>query len=62
MDVRRLDILGGIVQNRLTDPQLSEVEVVIEEAAILEDGVAKVMEVTKSTGVAGKLELLQRTW
>ena len=32
----------------------------MEEAAILEDGVAKVMEVTKSTGVAGKLELLQR--
>ena len=31
----------------------------MEEAAILEDGVAKVMEVTKSTGVAGKLELLQ---
>ncbi|TMW80125.1 hypothetical protein EJD97_023737, partial [Solanum chilense] len=38
----------------------SEVEVVMEEAAILEDVVAKVMEVTKSTGVAGKLELLQR--
>ena len=32
----------------------------MEEAAILEDGVAKVMEVTKSTRVAGKLELLQR--
>ena len=32
----------------------------MEEDAILEDGVAKVMEVTKSTGVAGKLELLQR--
>ena len=32
----------------------------MEEAAILEDVVAKVMEVTKSTGVAGKLELLQR--
>ena len=31
----------------------------MEEAAILEDGVAKVMEVTKSTGVAGKLDLLQ---
>ena len=32
----------------------------MEEAVILEDGVTKVMEVTKSTGVAGKLELLQR--
>ena len=32
----------------------------MEKAAILEDGVSKVMEVTKSTGVAGKLELLQR--
>ena len=32
----------------------------MEEAAILEEGVAKVMEVTQSTGVAGKLELLQR--
>ena len=31
----------------------------MEEAVILEDVVAKVMEVTKSTGVAGKLELLQ---
>ena len=30
------------------------------EAAILEDVVAKVMVVTKSAGVAGKLELLQR--
>ena len=32
----------------------------MEEVAILEDGVAKVIEVTKSTGVAGKLELLRR--
>ncbi|TMW80903.1 hypothetical protein EJD97_013869 [Solanum chilense] len=32
----------------------------MEEAAILEDVVAKVMVVPKSTGVAGKLELLQR--
>ena len=31
----------------------------MEEAAIMEDEVAKVMEVTKSTGVAGKLELVQ---
>ncbi|TMW80269.1 hypothetical protein EJD97_022076 [Solanum chilense] len=30
------------------------------EATILEDVVAKVMVVTKSVGVAGKLELLQR--
>ena len=30
------------------------------EAAILEDMVAKVMVVTSSVGVAGKLELLQR--
>ena len=34
---------------------------VMGEAAILEDVVAKVMVVTKSTGVACKLELLQRT-
>ena len=32
----------------------------MEEAAILENVVAEVMVVTKSTGVAGKLELLQR--
>ena len=32
----------------------------MEEATILEDVVAKVMVVTKSAGVAGKLELLQR--
>ena len=31
----------------------------MKEAASLEDGVAKVMEATKLTGVAGKLELLQ---
>ena len=31
----------------------------MEEGAILEDEVAKVMEVTKLAGVAGKLELLQ---
>ena len=60
MDVERLDILGDIVQNRVTYPQYSEVEVVMGEAAILEDVVVKVMVVTKSTGVAGKLELLQR--
>ena len=32
----------------------------MEEAAILEDVVVKEMVVTKPTGVAGKLELLQR--
>ena len=32
----------------------------MEEASILEDVVAKVMVVTKSAGVEGKLELLQR--
>ena len=32
----------------------------MEEAAILEDVVSKVIVVTKSAGVAGKLELLQR--
>ena len=32
----------------------------MEEAAILEDGVDKVMEATKLTGVAGKLKLMQR--
>ena len=33
---------------------------VMEEAAILEDLVAQVMVVTKTAGVTGKLELLQR--
>ena len=33
---------------------------VMEEAAILEDVVAEVMVVTKTAGVKGKLELLQR--
>ena len=58
MDVGRLDILGDIVQNRVTDPQQSEVEVVIGEASIREDVVDKVMVVTKSAEVVGKLELL----
>ena len=60
MDVERLDILGEIIQNRVTDPQQLEVEVVMGEAATLEDVLVKVMVVTKSVGVAGKLELLQR--
>ncbi|TMW80149.1 hypothetical protein EJD97_023528, partial [Solanum chilense] len=37
----------------------SEVEVVMEEAVILEDVVAEVMVVTKTAGVTGKLEPLQ---
>ena len=58
MDVGKLDILRDIVQNRVTDPQWSEVDVVKGETAILEDVVVKVMVVTKPTGVAGKPELL----
>ena len=60
MDVGRLDILGGIVQNRVTDLQMLELEVVMVEAVILEDVVAKVMVVTKMAGVTDKWELLQR--
>ncbi|TMW86774.1 hypothetical protein EJD97_020901, partial [Solanum chilense] len=37
----------------------SEVEVVMEEAVILEDVVVEVMVVTKTAGVTGKLEQLQ---
>ena len=59
MDVERLDTLRDIVQNRVTDLQMLEVEVVIEEAVILEDVVAEVMVVTKTAGVTGKLEPLQ---
>ena len=53
MDVGRLDILGGIVRNRVTDLQMLEVEVVMAEAVILEDVV-----VTKTAEVMGKLEPL----
>ena len=60
MDVGRLDILGGIVPNRVIDPQWLEVEVVMVEAVILENAVAEVMVVIKMAGVTGKLELLQR--
>ena len=60
MDVGRLDILGGIVYNRVIDPQELEVEVVMVEAVILEDVVAEVMVVTKTAGVTDKWELLQR--
>ena len=58
MDVGRLDTLRGIVQNRVTDLQMLEVEVVMEEAVILEDAVVEVMVVTKTAGVMGKLEPL----
>ena len=44
MDVGILDILRDIVQNRVTDLQMLEVEVVMVEAVILEDVVAKVMD------------------
>ena len=60
MGVGRLGILGEIVQNRVTDPQSSEVEVVMEEAVIREDVVAEVMVDIKMAGVTGKLEQLQR--
>ena len=58
MDVGRLDILGGIVKNRVIDPQWLEVEVVMVEAVILEDAVVEVMVVTKMAEVMGKLEPL----
>ena len=61
MDVGRLDILGGIVQNRVIDPQYLEVEVAMVEAVILEDVVAEVMVVTKTAEVMGKLEPLHQT-
>ena len=59
MDVGRLDTLRGIVQNRVTDLQWLEVEVVMEEAVVLEDVVIEVMVVTKTVGVTDKWELLQ---
>ena len=58
MDVGRSDTLRGIVQNRVTDLQLLEVEVVMEEVVILEDAVVEVIVVTKTVGVMGKLEPL----
>ena len=58
MDVGRSNTLRGIVQNRVTDLQMLEVEVVMEEVVILEDAVVEVMEVTKTVGVMGKLEPL----
>ena len=59
MDVGRLDTSRGNVQNRITDIPQSEVEVVMEEAVILEDVVVEVMVVTKTAGVMGKLQPLQ---
>ena len=58
MDEGRLDTLRGIVQNRVTDLQMLEVEVVMEEVVILEDAVVEVMVVTKTVRVMGKLEPL----
>ena len=60
MDVGRLDTLRSIVQNRVTDLQMLEVEVVMEEAVIVEGVVAEVMVVTKTAWVTGKLETLRR--
>ena len=59
MDVERLDILGGIVQNRVIDPQWLEVEVVMVEVVILEDVVVEVMVVTNTAGMMGKMDPLQ---
>ena len=58
MDVEKLDILGEIVQNRVTDLQMLEVQVVMAEAVILEDVVVEEMVVTKTAEVMGKLEPL----
>ena len=58
MDVGRLDTLRGTVQNKITDLQMLEVEVVMEEAVILEDAVVEGMVVPKTVGVMGKLEQL----
>ena len=55
MDVGRLDTLRGIVQNRVTDLQMLEGEVAMEEVVILEDAVVEVMVVTKTAGVMGKV-------
>ena len=55
MDVGRLDILGEIVQNIVTDLQMLEVEVVMEEVVILEDAVVEVMVVTRTAKVMGNL-------
>ena len=62
MDVEKLDTLRGIVQNRVTDLQMLEVEVVMEEAVILEDAVVEVMVVTKTAGVTDKWNYCSATW
>ena len=54
MDVGRLDTLGYIVRNRVTDLPMLEVVVVLEEAVILEDAMVEVMVVTKTAGVTDK--------
>ena len=58
MDVGRLDILRDIVQNRVTDLQMLEVEVVMAEAVIREDVVVEEMVFTKTAEVMGKVEPL----
>ena len=58
MDVGRLYTLRCIVQNRVTDLQMLEGEVFMEEVVILEDVVVEVMVVTKTAEVMGKLEPL----
>ena len=55
MNVGRLDILRDIVQNRVTDLQMLEVEVVMAEVVILEDVVAEVMVATRTAEVMGNL-------
>ena len=58
IDVGRLDILRDIVQNRVTDLQMLEVEVDMVEAVFLEGVVVEEMVVTKTAEVMGKLEPL----
>ena len=55
MDVGRLDILRHIVQNRVTNLQMLEVEVVMVGAVILEDVLIEVMVVTRTAEVMGNL-------
>ena len=62
MDVGRLDILRDIVQNRVIDPQESEVEVVMEEAVIREDVVVDVMVVIQTAEVRSNWNYYRATW
>ncbi|XP_069149255.1 uncharacterized protein [Solanum lycopersicum] len=55
MDVEKLDILGNTIQRRVIDPHYSEVEVVMVEATILKEVVAKVMVVSSLVRVVGTL-------